>query len=96
MGAPGEHTDGKDGEGRGGGGEVGTAKLGVGEGKVGERETLGDGQRGDGDEDEDQRAEGGVQDFVEFVEFFFGIELGEDGEGGDADGLADQAERNAH
>ena len=28
--------------------------------------------------------------------FFFGIELGEDGEGGDADGLADQAERNAH
>ena len=83
-------------EGRGSGGEVGAVQSGVGEGEIGERETLGDGEGGDGNEDEDQGAEGGVEDFVEFVEFFFRIELGEDREGGDADGLADQAERNAH
>ena len=51
------------------------------------------GERGDGDEHQDETFGGAVQDFVQLVEALFGIELGEDRKRRDADGLSDDPER---
>lgn len=94
--APGEHSQRKKSQRGGGGVEVVLVHARVREDEMHDVGAFGDGESGNGNEEENDAFQGVVKDTIQVVEFTFGIELREDREGSDADGLSDGTKRNAH